>query len=444
MYRSVMLALNEWKKSTSRKVLLLRGARQVGKTYVVRELGKTFANFLEVNFERDRDTQLFFDQNFDPERICSNLSAYYGIPILDGQTLLFFDEIQACPKAIQALRFFYESKPNLHVVAAGSLLEFALADLSSFGVGRIHSLFMYPMSFDEFLYAHQEGQLIDLKKAATPETPLNPAFHNKLIEYLKKFLLTGGMPEVVKTYLKNGSNPPAVQKVLSDIMVSLYDDFVKYKRRAPVLRLREVLDSVIQQSGGKFIYAKAGELSNIAQAKESIELLEMAGLVHKVHHSSGQGLPLGAGANTKIFKVLFLDTGLLQQHAGLRLADFLVAQDTEMLNKGHIAEIFAGLEMIKYESSKSRPQLYYWHRETRGSTAEVDYLFNADGTITPLEIKSGTSGKMQSMHQFLAERNAPRGIRLSLENFGKYGKVEVVPLYAISNLFTNRDENGRM
>ena len=435
MYRSIMQSLTEWKTSIPHKVLLLRGARQVGKTYVLRELGKSFAQFVEVNFERDVDTRLFFEQNFDPERICGSLAAYYGKPIVEGQTLLFFDEIQACPKAIEALRFFYESKPNLHVAAAGSLLEFALADLSSFGVGRIQSLFMYPMSFDEFLLAQKEGQLVELKKSATPETPLNPAFHNKLTEYLRKFMMTGGMPEVVKTYLQNSSNPQAVQKVLSDMMVSLYDDFVKYKKRSPVLRLREVLDSVIHQAGGKYILAKAGNLSNIAQAKASLELLEMAGLIYKVYHSSGQGMPFGAGANPKIFKVLFLDTGLFQLNAGLRLADFLVARDTEMLNKGSMAEIFAGLEMIKYESAGVRAQRYYWHREKRGSTAEIDYLYNDHGTILPMEVKSGTSGKMQSMHQFLSERDAPRGIRLSLENFGRYGKIDVIPLYAISNLF---------
>ena len=435
MQRSIFQSLIEWKKSKQRKVLLLRGARQVGKTFAVRELGKTFTHFVEVNFEKDGDTRLFFEQNFDPNRICSSLSAYYGIPIEEKKTLLFFDEIQACPNAIMALRFFYESKPGLHVMAAGSLLEFALADLSSFGVGRIHSLFMYPMSFDEFLLAHKEGLLVEMKKSASPKNPLNQAFHNKLTDYLKKFLLTGGMPEVVKTYLANSSNIHAVQKSLADITLSLYDDFVKYKKRAPVLRLREVLDSVFLQGCGKYIYAKAGELTNIAQAKEAVDLLEMAGLVHKVYHSSGQGIPLGAGVNLKVFKALFLDTGLLQQNAGLKLADFLVAKNTEMLNKGGVAEIFTGLELIKYEQPENRPQIYYWHREKRGSNAEVDYLFNANGAIIPVEVKSGTSGKMQSLNLFLEERKLPKGIRLSMENFGSYGKIDVVPLYAISNLF---------
>lgn len=435
MKRLIYQSLIDWKKQKAHKVLMLRGARQVGKTYIARELGKTFPYFMEVNFEKNIDVQLFFDQNFDPQRICSNLSAYYGIPIIEEQTLLFFDEIQACPKAIHALRFFYESKPNLHVLAAGSLLEFAFADISSFGVGRIHSLFMYPMSFDEFLLALNEDLLINLKKQASHQNPLNATFHNKLTDYLKVFLITGGMPEVVQKYIENSTNINSIQQSLADITISFYDDFVKYKKRSPVLRLREVFDSAIKQSGGKYVYAKAGVLSNIAQAKEALDLLEMAGLVLKVYHSSGQGLPLGAEANHKIFKVLFLDTGILQQNAGLKLSDLLLAKNTEMLNKGRVAEIFAGLEMIKYEMPEIRPQLYYWHREKRGSSAEVDYLYSHKGLIIPIEVKSGSSGKMQSLNQFLTEKNAPKGIRLSMENFASYNKVEVIPLYAISNLF---------
>jgi hypothetical protein len=210
---------------------------------------------------------------------------------------------------------------------------------------------------------------------------------------------------------------------------------VKYKKRSPVLRLREVFDSTIKQTGGKFIYAKAGELTNIAQAKEALDLLEMAGIVHKVYHTSGQGLPLGANVNHKIFKVMLLDTGILQQNAGLKLSELLLAQNTDLLNKGSIAELFAGLEMLKYERPENKTQLYYWHREKRGSTAEVDYLYNQEGHILPIEVKSGSSGKMQSLHKFIAETNTPKGLRLSMENFASYDKIEVIPLYAISNLF---------
>jgi len=261
--RTVLDALLEWKRAKKRKVLLVRGARQVGKTFAVRELAKEFNHFVEINFEKNTDIHGIFEQNLDPARICSNFSAYYGIPIIEGETLLFFDEIQACSKAIQSLRFFYESKPGLHVIAAGSLLEFALSGLTSWGVGRIRSVYMYPLSFDEFLLANNQDALIELKKNASPENPLIPAFHAKLIEYLRYFLLIGGMPEAVSTFIDNSSNINSVQNVLSDIATSYYDDFTKYRTRIPVLRLREVMTSVARQAGGKYIYLLFEEASEI-------------------------------------------------------------------------------------------------------------------------------------------------------------------------------------
>lgn len=433
MRRAILSALKEWKSETNHKVLLIRGARQVGKTYIVRELATDFNYFLEVNFEKNPDVIHFFEQNLDPDRLCVNLSAYFGIPVIDGKTLLFFDEIQSCPKAIQSLRFFYESKPGLHVIAAGSLLEFALKDLTSWGVGRIRSVYMYPMSFDEFLLANNEDTLVELKKSASASNPLNQAFHEKIKDYLKRFLMIGGMPEAVKTYVTT-RNIKLVQKVLSDITISYIDDFTKYKSRVPVLRLREVLESVVKQSGGKYIYSKAGSLSNPTQAKEALDLLEMAGLVYKVYHSSGQGIPLGSGVNYKVFKALLHDHGIFNQLAGLRLSELLIANNIDMLNKGNIAEAFVGTELIKYSGAYEKGQIYYWHREKRGSNAEVDYLTELGGHIVPVEVKSGSTGKMQSLNLFIEERKSPEGIRISLENFSQYGKIKVIPLYTVSNL----------
>lgn len=434
MRRTILSALKDWKSDVNHKVLLVRGARQVGKTYIIRELAKDFKYFLEVNFEKNPDVIHFFDQNLDPVRLCISLSAYYGIPVIDDKTLLFFDEIQSCPKAIQSLRFFYESKPGLHVIAAGSLLEFAPEDLTSWGVGRIRSVYMYPMSFDEFLLANNEDALIELKKNASALNPLNQAFHEKLKDYLKRFLMIGGMPEAVKTFIGN-SDMNSVQKVLSDITISYIDDFAKYKSRVPVLRLREVFESVVKQSGGKYIYSKAGFLSNPTQAKEALDLLEMAGLVYKVYHSSGQGIPLGSEVNYKVFKALLHDNGIFQQLSGLRLSELLIANNIDMLNKGNIAEAFTGTEMIKYSGAFEKGQIYYWHREKRGSTAEVDYLTEHQGRVVPVEVKSGSSGKMQSLNLFIDEKKSPEGIRISLENFSQYGKIKVIPLYAVSNLF---------
>ena len=434
MRRQISEALLDWKTDQNRKVLLLRGARQVGKTFIVRELAKEFKNFVEINFEKNSDLQSLFDQNLDPERICTSLSAYYRMPIIEGETLLFFDEIQSCPKAIQSLRFFYESKPGLHVIAAGSLLEFALYGITSWGVGRIRSLYMYPMSFDEFLLANQEDALIELKKEASAENPLNQAIHDRLKEYLRYFLMIGGMPETVQTFINNRADMKSVQNVLADIATSYYDDFAKYKRRIPLLRLREVMNSVVYQAGGKYIYSKAGSLSNPAQAKEALDLLEMAGLVYKVFHSSGQGVPLGSEVNFKKFKCLLHDSGISQQIAGLRITDLIIAENIDMLNKGNIAESFAGLELIKYSQANEKHQMYYWHREKRGSNAEVDYLLEQENEIVPVEVKSGSTGKMQSLNLFINERKSSKGIRISLENFTQYGKITVIPLYAVSNL----------
>lgn len=434
MRRTVLDALLDWKNDKNRKVLLMRGARQVGKTFIVRELAKEFNHYVEVNFEKNNEIQSIFDQNLDPARICTNLSAYYGIPIIDGETLLFFDEIQGCSNAIQSLSFFYESKPGLHVIAAGSLLEFAISGLSSWGVGRIRSLYMYPMSFDEFLMANEQDALIELKKEASPENPLNPAFHGKLKEYLKNFLLIGGMPEAVKTFISNSADMKSLQNVLSDIATSYYDDFAKYKGRIPLLRLREVMNSVADQSGGKYIYSQAGPLSNPAQAKDALELLEMAGLIYKVFHSSGNGIPLGSEVNYKKFKCLLHDSGIFQQIAGLRISDLIVAENIDMLNRGKIAEAFAGVETIKYSDVYEKRILYYWHREKRASSAEVDYLIERGGHIVPVEVKSGSTGKMQSLNLFIDEKKSTKGIRISLENFSQYGKIDVIPLYAISNL----------
>jgi uncharacterized protein len=435
MRRLIINRLLKWKNATNRKVLLLRGARQVGKTYIVRKLAKEFRYFLEVNFEKDTDVHQFFEQNLDSFRICNNLSVYYGVPVKDGETLVFFDEIQSCPKAIQSLRFFYESKPQLHLIAAGSLLEFALEELLSWGVGRIRSVFMYPLSFDEFLMAHNQDELVKLKQEASFEKPVNDVFHERLKDYLKKFLIIGGMPEAVQKYITDVNDIKSVQRVLTDITTSYYDDFSKYRSRIPMIRLREMMTSVVKQAGGKFIFSNAGSGINSAQAKEALELLEMAGLVYKVFHTSGQGLPLGAGVNYKKFKVLLHDNGIFQQIAGLKLSELLIAKNIDTLNKGSIAEAFAGVEMIKYSDELEKKQLYYWQREKRGSSAEVDYLMEQDGKIIPVEVKSGGSGKMQSLNLFMEEKQSSYGIRISLENFSRYDKIQVVPLYAISNLF---------
>ena len=203
--RNIDIKLTLWSQEKEGKPLLIRGARQVGKSTAIRELSKQFDYFLEVNFEEQRQVHKLFEGDLDPAILCENLSVLYNIPIVPGKTLVFFDEIQACIPAISSLRFFYEKSPELHVIAAGSLLEFALAEIPSFGVGRIRSLFVYPLSFDEYLVGIGEKLLFEAKKNATLEKPLAEPLHQKLLGHFKRFLVIGGMPEVIASYVKNSN-----------------------------------------------------------------------------------------------------------------------------------------------------------------------------------------------------------------------------------------------
>ncbi len=424
--------LLEWAKDKSRKPLLLRGARQVGKTSAVRKLAESFENYLEVNFEEHVEVYNFFENNLSPDEILENLSVYFNIPIKENNTLLFFDEIQSCPKALSSLRFFYEKKQGLHLIAAGSLLEFVLQSLPTYGVGRIRSLFMYPFSFDEFLYAIGEDQLIGKRKSHNVENPFNEAIHNKIVRLLKKYIILGGMPEVIKKYV-GGKNIIECQRTLGDLVRTFMDDFAKYKEKVPAARISEVFSSVIRQMGNKFVFTRVSEDTKHHHIKESLELLIKAGLVIPVTHSSGNGIPIGAEIKHRYRKMLPFDTGIALYISGLQMKDIIIDDDVEFINKGPIAELFAGLEIIKAFSPYEKNELYYWQRQALNSSAEVDYLIQKGTEIIPIEVKAGTKGSMQSLYLFLNEKNIPKGTRFSLENYAEYDRVKVIPLYAVKD-----------
>ncbi len=432
MKRSVDKKLTAWKNSADRKVLLVRGARQVGKTYSVRILGKQFKYFLEVNFEEYKDIAGFFEGSLDVEKIIQKLSAFFSVPIIDGQTLLFFDEIQECPNALRALRFFYEKRANLHVIAAGSLLEFVLSEISSYGVGRIESLYMYPLSFDEFLLALGKEKILKIK-CDNLFKELDTVFHNELLDLVKFFLIIGGMPEIVDTYLKKSDLGLCFRKI-KDLIVSFQDDFRKYKTKMSSMQIKEVFNSIALQAGSKFKYSNVDSQIAHVPLKKALEVLVQAGLAYKVYHSSAQGIPLGGQIKVNKFKVILFDSGIHLQMLGLDLQEFLVAQDIDLINKGSLAEIFVGNELIKYFSQISQKDIYYWHRENRASNAEVDYLIQKGTEIIPIEVKSGIRGKMQSLRLFLSERKIKKGVRISLDKFSIQDNLWNYPLYAISSL----------
>ena len=436
--RNIDPELAKWANQKEAKPLLIRGARQVGKSTSVKHLAGKFEHFLEINFEEQRRVHKLFEGDLDPKEISENLSLLYNTPIIPGRTLLFFDEIQACVPAISSLRFFYEKYPQLHIIAAGSLLEFALEEIPSFGVGRIRSMFIYPLSFDEYLGAIGEAGLLEAKNKADVENTMPEPLHQKLIGHLRRFLVLGGMPEVLETFLEQ-KDLSACSRVLDDLTTSLRTDFAKYKKRVPALRIAEVFDSVVRQAGGKFVYAKAISESNHKQIKEALDLLIMAGLVIPVTHTAANGLPLGAESNSKNRKMLLLDTGIFQRLLGLNVADIILEDDFDAVNKGSIAEQFTGLELLKSASCYRPESLYFWHREAKSSNAEVDYVTQKGQMIVPVEVKSGKSGAMRSMHLFIEEKNSAFGVRFSLENYSVYGKIKVYPLYAVKN-FVEEDD----
>ena len=448
--RSIDKTLEEWKESTTHKPLLLRGARQVGKSSAVRHLGTQFKYFAEVNFESAKSIATFFKGDLDVKLISSKISNYIQVPIIPGQTLLFLDEIQACPEAIMALRFFKEDYPELHVIAAGSLLEFALQSLPTFGVGRIHSVFMYPMTFDEFLVAMDMGGLLAMRREATVTHPLDAPFHDKLVNLFRTYLMVGGMPEAVATW-RETTDFLKCQQVHQDIILTYEDDFNKYGRRVNPELLRLTLHGVCHQIGQKLTFSRISEGYRSAQIREALNLLTLAGIVIPVVATSANGVPLDAESDEKRAKYLFLDSGLLLAilHLDGQLGHDLIklimtATPQDLINKGSITEMVAGLEISRYKSPVMRPRLFYWEK-TGNSIAEIDYLSIRSMKVLPIEIKAGTQGGMKSLWIFMREKHLNNAVRCSLENFGAFDyidhnddntirHVDICPLYALSQL----------
>lgn len=436
--RNIDRQLETWCKASDHKPLLIRGARQVGKSTAVRQLGKSFKYFLEVNLEKHPELHQFFPDNINVKQTCQLLSVSTQTPIIPGETLLFIDEIQSCQNAIRALRYFREDYPELHVIAAGSLLEFALDELPSFAVGRIRSFYLHPFSFDDFLSAMGYDSLVEFKlQAVRDSNPLPEPIHNQLKDLLRTFYLVGGMPEVVSTWV-NEQSFLACNRLQNDILDTYQQDFSKYKKRVSPDLLRQVLRSVALQAGKKFVFAEANRDVSAASVKECLRLLTLAGLITPVKHTAANGIPLGAEENEKYVKYLFLDLGLMQAMLSLPANDILLASDVDFVNKGATSEMFAGLEILKAHDSFVKAEMFYWQNTDKGTSGEIDYLTVINGHIIPIEVKAGTQGKMQSLYNFMPKHSSAFGIRTSLENISSYDHngchVKTLPLYALSSL----------
>lgn len=446
--------LKEWKENPRRKPLLLRGARQVGKSYSLRHLGESFDYFIEVNFETRREFKQIFQELSDVREITSRIGILTGIPIIEEKTLLFLDEIQACPEALHSLWAFKENMPKLHVAAAGSLLEFTLKEMPSFGVGRIRSMFMYPMSFEEFLMASGYDGWVMAKNKANYEHPLPPELHQVLVSQFRSFLMVGGMPASVAAWVETHDYMQSAEEQ-EDIQQTYYDDFAKYSGKINPQLLRNTLRSVVMQTGNKFVYSRVEGGYRSEDVKKALTMLRDAGIVKMVQQSAGNGLPLGAEANPKFRKYNYLDSGLMLRILDMEMGSarpltelILTGAADELVNKGAITEMVAGWEIIKSMTPRTAHDLYYWENTSEGTTSEVDYLIAQDMKVIPVEVKAGITGKMKSLRLFMRRRHLIYAKRCSLENFGTVEfydaddapnantlkRIYIHPLYALSTI----------
>ncbi len=403
--------LLEWKDRKNRKPLIIRGARQTGKTYLVEKFAEQhFENYLKIDFEFNIEIRAVF-KTPDPEKITSELSLYFDTEIIAGRTLLFLDEIQACPEAIFALRYFFEKTPELHVISAGSLLEFAIRDFNySMPVGRIEFLYLNPLTFEEFLLAHHPKLLTYVEKLSL-EDEISPAIHQKLSELLRIFYFVGGMPEAVRAYLQN-RNFLEVQRIQSGIVTTMQHDFAKYGSRADQDYLRKVMHFVPRNIGQKIRYTHIDRGARSVVLRESFHQLSLSKVIHPIYKSMGNGIPLDAEMSVRAFKAVFLDIGLVNNICGLKLVN---PDELITVYEGRLAEQFVGQELLNLGRSFEEKRLFYWTREQKNANAEIDYLMTHQNRVIPVEVKAGKTGSLKSLHLFLHEKGLSLGLRFNAD-----------------------------
>jgi len=434
MKRDIYSALVSWKAAKNRQPLLIRGARQTGKTFIINEFGKTeYKSLITLNFERNPEYKDIFI-TFDPQEILERISLYTGKKTEPGETLLFLDEIQECPKAITSLRYFYEEMPQIHLIAAGSLLEFTLSSENfRMPVGRIQYLFLFPLSFGEFLTAIGESELRTFVFDGAKLEKIPESLHIKLIEYVRKYFIIGGMPAVVQEYIST-RNIFDCQKIQRSILDTYSDDFAKYARKSKHQYLKKVFNAVPGMVGQKFVYTQVDREIKSRDLKEALELLESAGVVNRIRQVNAVGLPLAASVNEAYFKVIFLDVGLLHAISGV-YAETAMEKDLAAIFRGAVAEQFAGQELIAHQNPFTKPTLFYWGRQAKNSTAEIDYLIELDAQIIPIEIKSGSTGRMKSLHFFIDYYHSKKAVKISQAPFLAGNPIVSLPFYAMESFF---------
>ena len=434
MNRLIDHYLQQWKNNSRRKALLVRGARQVGKTYSVRRLGESFEELVEINLELNPEYAEVFRLNLDPQRILRELRLMTGKRLVPGSSLLFIDEIQQQPAAVTALRYFYEKIPELHVVAAGSLLEFALEQVG-IPVGRVASLHMYPVSFLEFLVARGKNSMVELMLDEKYILSISDPIHDLLLRLVGEYLVLGGLPEVLQAWIDD-EDLDRCGEVLDVITAGCRQDFTKYSKRHQIKYVDLVFNEVAALTGKKFKYNALAGAWKARELSPALDLLCKASVIHKVTHSSGNGIPLKAESDPSRFKTLMMDVGLSQRTMGGDIKPWLLNPSEAINNSGPVTESFVGQELLAYSNPWVREELFYWHREARASNAEVDYVIAIGNAVIPVEVKAGATGTLRSLRMFLDTKRSttPYGIRFSGPKSSIYEDLRSYSLYAIPHV----------
>jgi len=425
MKRAIYSDLLKWKNSENRKPLLLQGARQVGKTYLINQFGKQeYSHFIYLNFEQNLGLRSLFQETLIPENIVNNISLYIGQKIVSDNTLIFFDEIQSAKEALTSLKYFYEQLPDYHIIAAGSLLGVSVGKSTSFPVGKVNFMHLYPLNFSEYLVAFGEELLLKEINTINKFISLPELLHNKLLSLLKMYLYLGGMPEVLQNYLQN-NDIAAVRLIQNELLEAYQRDFSKYTDKSQAIRTAELWKSIpyqLAKENKKFKYGDVRSNARAAHYEQTIEWLNSAGLINVVHQISIPKLPLSGYADLAKFKIYLLDTGLLGAMLSISSDMILKPSGLFVEYNGAFIENFVASEL----KASGMKELFYW---TSHSDAEVDFIIQYKNNIYPLEVKSGSSRNLKSIRSYESKYNPKFIFRTSPRNYIKENEFVNIPLY---------------
>jgi predicted AAA+ superfamily ATPase len=428
MQRDIYTNLKEWKESPGRKPLIIRGARQVGKTYILKEFGeKEYEKVFYLNFEENPDLDELFSRSLEPGRIIELLSVYFKSSIQPGKHLIIFDEIQASNNALNALKYFNEKANNYHLISAGSLLGIKLSKPRSFPVGKVNLMNLYPLSFPEFLDALDRTELRELIENWPDMKTVPKIFHNELIDILRLYYIIGGMPEVIRKYIdsKDLFEARVVQKEIIDTYVL---DFAKHAPTSDIPKLSVIWDNIPVQLGKenkKFIFSAINKSARAREYENAIQWLEDAGLILRVNQVKSAKVPLKGYMDPAVFKIYYLDVGLLTAMAGISPSIIIEGERLFDEYKGAFVENY----VIQQLQSCLSVRAYYWKSE---GIAEVDFLVEYRNKVLPIEVKSGINPRSKSLKVYMEKYKPETFYRSSLLNLKKDGRIINLPLYAIS------------